>query len=807
MSVTDHSCAHCLIKVPERRAIYDRIGDKDLVFCCHGCQGIYRLIHSEGLSEFYKRREGTWIPGPPSEINIDVSAFRNYIRESDSYREIEIFIDGIRCASCIWLIERMLKRMNGVSDIKINYATHRARIKWNNEKTSLDEILTKIKNTGYIPKPAIAGGLYDSLREQKRCLLIRFGTAAFFTMQIMMYQVALYAGYFQGMGRGMHLLLQTIALILTTPIVFYAGWPFIKGAIVALRRGYFNMDSLIAIGAGSAYVFSIYQMISGGEVYFDTTAMIITIILLGRYIELGAKVKASGTVASLLTLAPKETRLIHRKDESNNIEIQEVSVSSVKEGDFVQVLPGERIPFDGIVEEGESEVDESMLTGEPMPVYKTPGRKVFCGTINLYGSLILRVTGTGDGTVLAQIIRAVEEAQARSAPIQKLSDRVIGIFTPLILIISTGTFVYWLFSGAGTEASIMNAISVLVVACPCALGIATPLAILIGTQKIAKKGILVKGGDIIEGITRIDTVVFDKTGTITEGRPSLLECIPLGMDQARIMQIAASIERLSEHSLARALLDAYDGMDYLEIREFKAIPGQGIYGKVGDMDVKIGSYTFTHAEIGNEEIKAKIERHRSSGGSVVYMSCNGVTQAVFLISDKIRNDAEDAIKELRKMNKDVHMVTGDDHRTASAVAESVRIGSVMAEVSPVRKGEFIRSLQERGKRVIMVGDGINDAPALTQADIGVSMGRATDIALESADSVLLRNDLRLIPELIRLSLRTYRIIQQNLFWAFGYNILIIPVAVMGMLHPVLSAVCMTLSSLSVVGNSMRLMRS
>jgi len=547
-------------------------------------------------------------------------------------------------------------------------------------------------------------------------------------------------------------------------------------------------------------------MTVGGEVYFDTTAMIITIILLGRYIEIGAKVKASSTIASLLTLTPKETRLIRRRDSTESVEIQKVAVSSIHEGDFVQVLPGERIPFDGIVEKGESEVDESMLTGESMPVYKSTGSEVFCGTMNLYGTLMLRVTGTGDNTVLAQIINAVEEAQTRSAPIQRLSDKVIGIFTPFILILSTMTFIYRLFAGAGIETSIMSAISVLVVACPCALGIATPLAILIGTQKIAKRGILVKGGDVIEGIKKIDTVVFDKTGTITEGRPSLIESISLGMDNAMVMKIAASVERLSEHSLSKAILDAYKSMDYLEVREFQAVPGKGVYGKIGDIEVKIGSSVFTHAEINDTEIQKRIERHISSGGSVVYMSCNGTIQAVFLISDKVRYDAVDAIQELRKMGKDIYLVTGDNHKTAYAVAESVRIKSVAAEISPIGKGEFIMSLQKRGKRVIMVGDGINDAPALTRADVGISMGRATDIALESSDAVLLRNNLTLIPELIKYSLRTYKIIQQNLFWAFGYNILIIPVAVVGMLHPVLSAVCMTLSSLSVVGNSMRLMR-
>ncbi|UCE71595.1 MAG: cation-translocating P-type ATPase, partial [Nitrospiraceae bacterium] len=745
--------------------------------------------------------------------------------------EIDIVLDGIRCASCIWLIEKILLRTAGVASAKVNYATHKARIRWNPQVIDIREILTRINSVGYTPKPFIAEAHEEQLKVAQRDLLLRFGTAAFFSMQLMLYSVAMYAGYFQGIGEGTKLFFQIIALLLTTPVLFYSGMPFISGTVRGLRNLTFNMDVLIFTGAGSAYLYSIYQIFAGGEVYFDTSAMIITLILHGRYIEAGAKGRASSHIAGLLALNPKEARKIVRSQESGvksqgdedlingeayGVRTETVPVASIQRGDLIQITPGERIPLDGIVNEGSSEVDESMLTGESKPVSKRAGSEVFCGTQNLYGHIVFEVKRTGSDTVLSQIIRTVEDAQARRAPVQALADRVVGYFVPAVLILSFLTGMMWFVYGSAVTDSIMNAVSVLVIACPCALGLATPLAILLGTSVGASRGILIKGGDIIERAKDIDTVVLDKTGTITEGKPELATCYGIGISDAEALSLASSLERLSEHSIAKAIIQDGGVVTPYTVTNFAAYPGQGIRGDIDGKSVLIGSRRYietagifkTTDDVLAPEMLSVIESQEISGSTVVFLSYDGKLAGVFAISDRVREEAGEAVAMMQKMGHDVTMITGDNRNTALTVADRISLDNVkvMAEKYPVEKAEAIRKMQEDGRKVIMVGDGINDAPALVQADVGIAMGRATDIALESADMVLMRSDLRLVSDAIKLSGKTYRTIKQNLFWAFAYNMVALPLAAAGMLHPIFAAIAMTLSSLSVVGNSMRLKR-
>jgi P-type Cu2+ transporter len=806
-------CDHCLLQFPEREAVNDEVNGVKKVFCCHGCQGVYLLINSEGLEDFYKRRK-EWTPGPVSAASVDLSSFTPFIRSAGSELETDIVLNGIRCASCVWLNERILMKTAGVTFAQVNYATHRARIRWNPGITAIQTILARITSIGYTPKPFVATAFDEEQRKMQRDMLLRFGTAGFLSMQLMIFSVALYAGYFQGMDAKIKNIFNVISLLLTTPVIFYSGWPFLTGAVRGLRNATLNMDFLIAAGAGAAYLYSIYQMAIGGEVYFDTAVMIITLILLGRYIESGAKRRASEAIIQILSLAPVEARKLVPRAEGNDedgkvlpAERRMVSVSSLRPGDLIEVIPGEKIPLDGFVREGQSEIDEAMLTGESLPVAKYPGAEVLSGTVNLYGRFVYEVTRIGNNTVLAKIVKAVEDAQTRRAPVQALADRVVSVFVPIVLFLSILTVGYWIFRGSPVSIAVMNAVSVLVIACPCALGLATPLAILIGTTYGASRGILMKGGDVIERAKNIDTVVFDKTGTITEGKPSLIALHGIGRTDAEALRIAASLERLSEHSIGKAITAAEGTYVYEEVSAFSALPGKGIRGLIGGEEALLGSREFIESEgIGRSMDDGDVAFAKSweaGGATVVYLSYGGEAAGILAVSDPPRSEAADTAKILKRRGFEIVMITGDAVATAEAVAKSVGIVRVQAKRSPIQKAEEIGKMRIAGKHCAMIGDGINDAPALVEADVGIAMGRATDIALESADMVLMRSDLRLVPKALKLAKKTFSIIRQNLFWAFFYNAVAIPLAIAGVLHPIMAAGAMALSSLSVVGNSLR----
>ena len=806
-----------MLEVPERDAVYDELNGKRKVFCCHGCNGIYRLIRSEGLEDFYAKRRA-WTPGPAEDKAVDISAFLDGLRPAGNEVETDVILDGIRCASCVWLNEKILLRTKGISYANVNYATHRAKIRWDPGEIDIGTIISRIKSIGYTPKPFLPKAWEDEQKRQSRDLLIRFGTASFFSMQLMLFSIALYAGYFQGIDERIKFIFHVISFVLTTPVLFYAGWPIIKGSFRGLKNLTFNMDVLIAAGSLSAYLYSIQQMVSGGEVYFDTAAMIITLILLGRYIEAGAKRKASETISRLMQLSPREARKLEaspdQADSNDRLRLaarKMIPVSSLRPLDLLEVIPGEKIPVDGLVVTGVSEADESMLTGESRPSPKADGAQVFGGTLNLFGSLVFRVTKTGKDTVLAQIIQAVADAQARRAPIQSVADRAIGYFVPAVLLISLLTFLGWLYHGAPSSRALMNAVSVMVIACPCALGLATPLAILIGTSNGATKGILIKGGDVIEKAASVDFVVLDKTGTITEGKPVLSDAFAIGIPVSEALRLALSLERLSEHSLGRAVVEASRGLDPYEVVGFSAVPGRGIRGTIHGKPALIGSRGFIESEGIKGTIDAALDGEHNlefmesekSGSTVIFLCYDGSVRGVFVVSDRVRKEAAEAVDKLKTAGLGVAMVTGDNLNTAEAVAKKTGIESVKAQASPMEKADEIRRMEKEGRHVLMAGDGINDSPALVQATVGIAVGRATDIALESADIVVMRSDLRLVADAITLAKKTFRVIKQNIFWAFFYNIVAIPLAILGILHPVMAAGAMAFSSLSVVGNSLR----
>ncbi|MBF0557600.1 MAG: heavy metal translocating P-type ATPase [Nitrospirae bacterium] len=806
-------CDHCLLTFPEKDAVYGEIRGQKKVFCCGGCHGIYALIYSEGLDAFYEGRkwEETGIPAIAKK-EIDIKPFSELVRDTDGKKEMDIFIDGIRCASCVWLNEKYLGRTTGVEYVRINYATHKARIRWDPASAGIDTILRRILSIGYTPKIYSESEHFKAQKAETRDLLVRFGTAAFLSSQLMLYSTALYAGYFQGIEQNIRHLFEIISLILTMPVLFYSGMPFIKNTLIGLRRFHFTMDSLITLGSGSAFIYSVYEITVNGKVYFDTSAMIVTLILLGRYIESAAKGRASQSIEKLAELTPKDARVVRRYGEDKNSAGQTVPLSSVRKGDFVEVIPGERVPLDGIVLSGESEVDESLITGESKPVVKAAGSEVVGGSINLFGTFIFEVTRTGKETVLSGIIRSVEEAQAHKPKIQLIADRVVGYFVPAILVICLATMAGYYLNNFRIERALMAGISVLVIACPCSLGLATPLAVLVFTAMASSKGILIRNGEVIENAGRTTRLIFDKTGTLTVGKPVLQEVIILDNEQSRedIMSLAASVEALSEHSISRAIIHEAN-KDLLPVSGFAAVPGKGVEGTVAGKRIYVGN----NAMMADNKISLTAAQavdniavtYEQSAATVIYMAWENMVRAMFIVSDVIRDEAPGTADCLIKMGLDVSMISGDNRLTTNAVAAKTGVAHAIAEMTPEKKKDFVREAQKGGESVMMVGDGINDAPALTEALVGIAMGRGTDIAIESADAILVRNDLRLIPYFIGLSRTTYSIIRQNIFWAFFYNIVAVPMAISGVLHPIVAAGAMAASSLMVVLNSLRIKRA
>ena len=803
-------CNHCLLEFPDREAVHDTIDGQERVFCCKGCSGIYRLIHQEGLDAFYERRKWneTGIAAFLFNKEPDIKPFAEHVTESGDVREIDLYVEGIRCASCVWLNEKILLKTEGVEYARVNYATHRAKIRWDPDRTGLPQILKRILSIGYIPKPFSESEQLRVQQAETRDLLVRLGTAGFLSSQLMIYSTALYAGYFQGIDPGTKRLLELIAMLLTVPVLFYSGMPFIRSTLNGFRHLRFTMDSLIIIGAGSAFIYSIYEIFSGGEVYFDTSAMIITLILLGRYIEAAAKGKASETVKRLLELSPKTAVKLVRNQETGVNERETVQITSLSKGDLVEVKPGEKIPLDGTVIAGESESDESLLTGESRPIAKTPGTEVIGASMNLYGTLTIEVTRTAKDTVLAGIIRAVEDAQAHKPRIQALADRVVGIFVPAILLIALVTILSYLARGSSLHQSLMTGVSVLVIACPCSLGLATPLAVLIFTTMASSRGILIRNGEVIENTARLGHIIFDKTGTITRGKPLLKEVIIADHSLARdhLLSVAASVECMSEHSIGHAICEA--AIPAFPVTGFKAFPGKGVEGHAEGKQILIGNRVLMQEQgidmTAPGPLHGSVGDFEGQGDTVIFMGWDGVVRAFLVISDIIRDEAPEAVDSAKAMNCTVAIVSGDTDITTRSIASQVGITERLSGTSPVGKRDYIAGIQREKHGVMMVGDGINDAPAITEASVGIAMGRGTEIAIESADAVLIRNDLRLIPYFIALSRKTYTVIKQNIFWAFFYNIAAIPVAVSGVLHPIIAAGAMAASSLFVVTNSLRI---
>ncbi|TFG88904.1 MAG: heavy metal translocating P-type ATPase, partial [Gemmatimonadales bacterium] len=622
-------------------------------------------------------------------------------------------------------------------------------------------------------------------------------TSLFLSMQLMGYSLALYAGYFQGMDPAARQLLQWFAAAVATPVVFYSGWPFLAGGWRSLRNRTANMDLLIALGVLAAYGASLHALFFSGEVYFDTAAMIITLILAGRLFENSARRHAAAGIDRLLQLAPE---MANRLDAAGNC--TRVESALLQAGEQVRVLPGERFPTDGAIAAGETEIDQSAATGEALPLLRRPGESVLGGTLNLLAPVTVTVSHAAADSFVARIARLVEDAQARQAPIQGIADRVSAVFVPLVTVIAGGTWLYWFLSGSPDVQPLLAAVAVLVIACPCALGLATPTAVLVASGNAARRGILYRGGDILEATARLNHACFDKTGTLTTGRPQVVAIQPAGISADELLATAAAIEAESTHPLATGICRAARerALPVTPLPQVHTHPGLGLTAQTGQGLLLAGSRTLL-AEHGitlpAPGIATATEIHLASGGR--YLGC-------ILLEDQPRPQAEAVIAGLRRMRVRTTLLTGDSLAAGTALAARLGLDEVYGGLSPADKCTEIRRLQQAGKRVLMVGDGINDAPALTAAEVGCAMMGGTDIALDSSDLVLTRPDLQRLFDALLLARRTLSIIRQNLFWAFAYNLAALPLAAMGKLAPIHAAAAMAISSVCVVANSLRLGR-
>jgi P-type Cu+ transporter len=674
-------------------------------------------------------------------------------------QRIDLPVSGMTCAACARSIERTLARTAGVARANVNFATSTATVEFETGRARVGDFVSAIQDLGYgVPADAGPGTAEDSADPAERRRL---------AVAVILAAPLLWLGMAHGPA--------WIQLLLALPVVGYAGAPFYSGAWTGLRHRTANMNTLIALGTGAAFLYSTYETLRGGhEVYFEAAGVIVALILVGRTLESRARRRASQAIRKLMDLQPPVALVLR-----NGVEV-ETPVEQVLPGDLLAVRPGGRIAVDGAVRQGESAVDEAVLTGESMPAEKRPGDRVFAGTINRSGSLRYEALKVGRGTVLQQMVELVRQAQGSRAPVAKLADVVSGYFTVGVLAVATVTFAGWLFI-APVATAMVNAVAVLIIACPCALGLATPVAIMVGTGRGAQRGILIKGGEALQKAQHIDTVIFDKTGTITSGRPRVVAVRPAdGLSEREVLRLAAAVERDSEHPLGKAIVEAAraQGIALETVTAFSALAGLGVRALVGGRDVTVGQPGVT-------------------------VTVDGAVAGSIEIADTVKPEAASAVARLRAMGMEVWMLTGDRRETADAIAREAGIEHVRAGVLPDQKLAEVKKLQASGKRVLMVGDGVNDAPALAQADIGMAMGSGTDVAMEAGDIVLMRSDLNGVADAIALSRRTMRIVRQNLFWAFAYNAWGIPVAALGMMNPMLASAAMALSSVSVVANSLR----
>ncbi len=811
----NHTCFHCGQAIPQGDVVLKSINGTEREFCCHGCASVCEVIYEAGMESFYQRTPEGELLSPPPPPNKDIEFFdcdevqSQYVTELTDRRQITLMSDAIHCAACVWLIEHSLAKVDGLLLASVNFTNKQIKIRWDNSKIKLSDIIKKLNSIGYDATPYDATSSEAAYRKANRDLLYRLGFAGFAMMNVMWFSVALYTGADEDQEYRNYF--HWLELIIATVTLAYSGQPFLKGALTSLKARTVGMDVSISLGILTTYLYSLWITVNPnaiGGVYFDTLIDFMFLLLIGRYLEAISINKAVDASRRLMDLQPKVARQII------DGETKIIPVRTLLQGSEIRVKPGEQFPVDGIVTSGLSTVNESMLSGESREITKQNGDRVAAGTLNVDGTLTVSVEKILQETQLGRIVHMVEEAQGSKAPIQCTADKIMPWFVSATLTLAAASFLYWFFN-AGIEFAIMTATSVLIITCPCAFGLATPMSIAVASGISARHGILVKNGTVLETLKSIEHFVFDKTGTLTKGQMQLVDYKLLSeVDEKELLLEIGSIEHLSEHSLGRAVSESIkdslslNNKEWLEIHQFKALPGKGVQGEYQSKFFNIGTARWLNSlELVLPKALVNLADERALlAQTAVWIARDNQVVGVLFLEDEIRSEAIELIQRLKAKGKKVTLLSGDLNVVAQRVAEQLGGMNVIAEVLPEDKNHVIRDLQAKGQQVAMVGDGVNDAPALVRANVGIALGSGTDVSMDSADIVLMNNELLSVDTAIELSARTLKTIKQNIASSIVYNVIMVPLAMSGVLTPLIAAITMPLSSLVVIGNAARIRR-
>ncbi len=790
-------CDHCHLEFTEDVMIEEREGEQTRYFCCKGCQGVYHLLKSEGLDTFYDKMGNTTLqPAATVDANLekyDTEGFiQKYVKEVDGFCEVSLIIEGIHCSACVWLNEKVLYKKEGIIEASINYTNHKAKIVWDPEVLKLSDIIATIQSIGYNAYPYDAKIQEERINKTRRDYYARLLVGVFATMNIMWIAVAQYVGYFTGIRADYKNILNIAEFVLATPTLFYTGWVYFRGAYYGLKNRHINMDFLVATGATLAYIYSIYAMVTQhGEVYFDSVTMIVTFIFIGKYLEVLSKKKAVDTLDKMTGTLPTEVIVI----EGNEKKLK--NVEEVVEGDIIEVTPGDKIVIDGVILSGEGSFDESSLTGESHPVLRKEGDEIISGTVSLDSVIRYKAVKSFENSMLSTIVTLLEESVTKKPKIEKLANEISGYFSVTILLIALATFIGWYYFEGSFEHALIVAISVIVIACPCALGLATPVATLVGIGEGAKRGILFKEASFLETMAKSDVLLLDKTGTITEGKPKVIDYKALeSFDINLLYALVSTSKHPISQGVKRYLEEHHEALELPELEEVKNIEARGIRAKYQGEELAGGGLKLLE-EMG---IAISLDEDKSIFAFIV----NGEPKAYFYLQDSPKEGAKEAIEEIRKMGLEVVMLTGDMEQVAQKIASEVGIEKVYSGLMPQDKAAIVDRYHEEKKIVIMAGDGINDALALSKSDIAIAMGSGADISVEVSDVVLIDDKITSLKDAVKLSKATYRNIKQNLLLSLTYNLLTVPLAVAGYVIPLVAALSMSLSSLLVVANAVRI---
>ncbi len=798
----EQHCSHCGISFRWKAISSTDADGSQNVFCCRGCRGAYQMICDAGLGTFYQRsdRSTPTVTAANTSSYTDIDLSQHVVSDGDLCK-IDILVCGITCPSCVWLLERMLTQVPGVKYVSLSYSGGIASLRFDPSCVAPLEMFRIIAQLGYSPRPYSADQSEKEARRERDDLLLRFGTALFLTMQLMAYSYALYAGYFQGIGGTMKQFLQYVSLLVTTPVVFYSGWPFIVGAWRSLKTAAPGMDLLIAMGALSAWFYSLWATCAGQETYFESAAMIVTFVLIGRLLELSVRRRAMSGISSLYAAAPQRATVVGEGGSHS------VDVGDICPGDLLLVRQGERFPVDCLIIEGETEVDQSLATGESQPVLLGSGDEVRSGCVNVASPVTIQALRPAGQSYLMRVASLVQMAQAGKPKLQQLADRVSGWFVPAVIVLALLVCAVRLLSfGDSAGTAVMSALSLILIACPCAMGLAVPAAVLAACSRSASLGIILRGGDVIERLALINSALFDKTGTITCGLPGVIQLDTYsGYSETVVLQSAATLEEQASHPLARAIVRyaAEQGYQPEQCREFGSVPGRGISGVVPNGELVLCGSELFLLERG---VSLDLDPQSDSSATAVLIAINGRLAGRVQLTDQLREGAASVVAGLAAERMGVAIISGDHQATVDRIAMEIGVLSAHGGMTPDQKLAYVTELQRRGQQVLMVGDGVNDAPALAAATVSCSLSGSSDIALENADVIITGEDLSRIATAYRISRAAMTIIKQNLAWAFVYNVVGIPLAMTGLLTPVYAAIAMTASSLLVSLNSLRLMR-